>query len=477
MAPIVRLAVLGVVVAAAAVSGAVALRPAGVGAAGIGDPYFPNAGNGGYDVTRYDIELSYDPPTDRLDGRTTLTAVATRSLRSFNLDLRVPASGVSVDGRPAAISQRDGELTVVPSQPVTATSPMRIVVEYGGVPSTIAGAQGAGTGPWLRTPDGALAAGEPEIAAWWFPSNDHPRDKAALAVTVTVPAGVAAISNGALLAGPEPMADGRQRWRWAADQPMATYLAFVAIGQYDIVRRDTAFGPYLAAYQRGGDPLSTAIARRNLESTPEVIDVLDDVLGPYPFGQLGGVATTAGFPALETQTRPVYGFSSIADPYYGPTVVVHELAHQWFGDSVSLAGWRDIWLNEGLATYLEWLYDERTGKAPAAQTADQIYRALAEAPDAEAFWRVPPADPGVSELFSEPVYSRGGMAVQAIRTAIGDSAFFALLRAWTSERAGGNASVADFLATAERVSGIELDDVAREWLSEPDRPPSPPGAR
>lgn len=472
-----RLAVLVSVVAAAAVGGAVGLRPAGVGEPGIGDAYFPGAGNGGYDVTRYDIELEYDPPTDRLTGRTTVTAVASRTLREFFLDLRVPATAVTVDDQPATIVQRDGELRITPAEPVAANSTVRIVVGYSGVPSSIAGGSELGAGPWQRTPDGALGAGEPEIAAWWFPANDHPSDKAAVAVTVTVPAGVEAISNGALLGGPEPRPDGRDRWRWSADEPMAPYLAFVAIGQYDLVRRDTPFGPYLAAYQRGPDPLSMAIARRSVERTPEVVDVLDDILGPYPFGQLGGVVTRATFPALENQTRPVYGlgmFGGIGDPDAGFTVVVHEVAHQWFGDSVSLARWRDIWLNEGLATYLEWLYVERTGGDPAAVTAERLYQVLGD-PRAESFWRVPPGDPGPGNLFDEAVYVRGGLAVQAIRAKIGDPAFFTLLRTWADERAGGNGSVPDFLATAERVSGVELDDVAREWLAEPDRPPSPPG--
>ena len=226
-------------------------------------------------------------------------------------------------------------------------------------------------------------------------------------------------------------------------------------------------GPYLAAYPAG----TAGPARRTLERTPQVVGELAEVFGPYPFAQLGGVvAPIEGF-ALETQTRPVYP----ADFLRGPTgidVVVHELAHQWFGDSVAVARWRDIWLNEGFATYAEWLYGERTGGVPAAQAARDTYAAI---PANDPFWQVPPGDPGPENLFDSAVYQRGGMAVQAIRTAVGDEDFARVLRTWTAERAGGTGTVEDFLALAERVSDEELDTVAQEWLYDRDRPPAPPG--
>lgn len=440
-------------------------QPAVPGAAGIGDAYFPRAGNGGYDVQRYDIELRYEPSADRLTGRTTVTLTATRHLSRFNLDLMLPASAVRVDGAPAGHTQAGGELVVTPQRPLTTGATATVRVDYGGIPSQT---PPGGESPWLRTADGAVAVGQPEIAAWWFPSNDHPVDKAAVAVAVTVPPGVEALSNGALLAGPEPVAGGQHRWRWRAETPMSPYLAFVAIGQYRLLQRDTPAGPYLAGYAEGLDPEMAAAARESIEQTPRIVSFLSEMFGEYPFDHLGAVVPDApnlGF-ALENQTRPVYSPVFFA---LGPDleVVVHELAHQWFGDSVGIRRWRDIWLNEGFATYAEWLYSERTGGASAQQIADSYFDAI---PADSTFWRVPPGDPGADALLHRAVYVRGAMALHAIRVAVGDEAFFGTLRAWTAQRRAGSATVEDFIALAERRSGRQLGALADTWLYQPGRP-------
>lgn len=433
--------------------------PAVPGAPGIGDPYFPNAGNGGYDVRRYDIDLHYHPPSDRLTGRTTITATVTRNLSRFNLDLALPATAVQVDGARAAHTQSDGELVVTPDRPLRSGDTTTVRVDYSGVPSQT---RLDGETPWVRTDTGAVAVGQPEIAAWWFPANDHPVDKAAVAVTVTVPRGVEALANGRLLAGPEPTAGGQHRWRWRADTPMSPYLAFVAIGQYTLVQRDTPAGPFLAGYAVGLDPTLAEAARRSIGQTPQVVEFLSGLFGEYPFAQLGGVVPDApNLPfALETQTRPVY---SPAFFVLGPDVgvVVHELAHQWFGDSVGVRRWRDIWLNEGFATYAQWLYSERTGGDSAQQIADRYYDAI---PADSSFWQVPPGDPGADRLLHRAVYVRGAMALHAIRVAVGDETFFGTLRAWAEQRRGGSATVDDFIALAERRSGERLDTLAQTWL-------------
>ena len=445
--------------------------PPVAGSAGLGDPYFPLEGDGGYDVTAYDIHLRYDPSSDRVQGHITITARASESLSRFDLDLRLPASAVTVNDQPAQLYEEGGKVHVSPVVPVLAGAPMTVQVDYAGVPSAIPGGPEAPS-PWVRTPDGAVAVGEPEIAPWWYPCNDHPSDKATFTVTMIVPDGLQVISNGALLGGPEPAGPGLVAWRWQESQPMATYLAFVAIGHYTLVRQDTRFGLYLAAYDQNLPPQIADAARTSVEQTPQIIDFLSGIFGPYPFHQLGGVvpeAPTLGF-ALENQTRPVYGEGFFAT---GPdvTVVVHELAHQWFGDSVSVQHWSDIWLNEGFATYAQWLYDERHGGPSAQQHAAQEY---ASHPSNDAFWQIPPGNPGAKAVLADPVYTRGAMALQALRKAVGDQNFFATLRAWATDRAGGNGSVPDFLATVKRVTGKNVDDLAQTWLFAHTRPAGPP---
>ena len=314
-------------------------------------------------------------------------------------------------------------------------------------------------------PDGAVAAGEPEIAAWWFPSNDHPTDKATFDISVLVPNGTEVISNGVLTRQQrEPLG---ARWAWRTTKPTATYLAFLAIGQYELVQSTAPNGqPVVNVYADNlGD--SAGSARASVERTGEINEWLSEKIGPYPFEAQGGVVLSAnlGF-ALETQTRPVYSpgsFRGGANMY----LIVHELAHQWFGDSVSVAKWRNIWLNEGFASYAEWLWSEDKGEGTAQEVFDYTY---ASYPPDNPFWQVLPGDPGAATLFHDSVYDRGAMTLHALRTVVGDEAFFRILRTWTTDKKYANASIAEFTALSERTSGKELDTLFQTWLFTKGRP-------
>jgi aminopeptidase N len=207
-----------------------------------------------------------------------------------------------------------------------------------------------------------------------------------------------------------------------------------------------------------------------LARTPEIVDYLETVFGPYPFDALGGIVVSdhrIGF-ALENQTRPIYPggvFLRGGDPTW---LLAHELAHQWFGDSVSVHDWSEIWLNEGFATYAEWLWDEHRGIRSAQDTFDAIYD---RAPSS--LWRVPPAAPGKDELFGESVYARGGMALHALRMTVGDDAFFRILREWAARNKDATATTAEFVALAGTISGAQLDRLFQEWLYGTERPPHP----
>ncbi|SEQ20920.1 Peptidase family M1 [Streptomyces sp. yr375] len=433
------------------------------GAPGIGDPYYPAYGNGGYDVSHYDLRLTYQPATDELAGTATILAKTTQDLSSFDLDFLLDVQEVRVNGATAAFAASgEHELVVTPKQLLAKGSSVTVVVRYSGVPST---KSAYGFSTWHRTPDGAVAADEPESAWWWFPSNDHPLDKATYDVSVAVPDGTQAISNGTLQSTSSRL--GWTRYTWRQNKPQATYLATLALGKFDITTSTSEGGvPVVNAYSRDlGD--GDGAARASVERTGEVVDWLSGYFGPYPFGSAGGyVPNTTTTYALETQTRVFYSPRQFANGS-NTSVVVHELAHQWYGDSVSLKSWKDIWLNEGFARYAQWLWSEHEGEGTAQQLADYTY---ASHPADDAFWTVRPGDPGAENQFDAAVYDRGALAVQALRNEIGDDAFFAVLKGWPQKYAYGNASVADFREYAEQVSGKRLGALFDTWLFQPTKP-------
>ncbi|BFU47001.1 M1 family metallopeptidase [Krasilnikovia sp. MM14-A1004] len=434
------------------------------GAPGAGDPYFPKYGNGGYDVGDYDIKARFDPATGRLDGTATITATATQDLSSFNLDLaHLTASEVTVDGRPATSRAEGNELVVTPPVGLPKGRPFTTVVKYGGVPEPINN-EALGKGGWFRTADGAFAVGQPESASTWFPVNDHPSDKATYKLSMTVPDGLEVISNG--VPGPRTSADGWTTWNWSEGSPMASYLATVAIGQYRITTS-----------RHGGKPMIVAVpesvpadgpAAKSLARTGEITDFLETQFGPYPFDANGGVVVADDRLdyALETQSRPVYG-----DTFFSggenSTVVAHELGHQWFGDSLALERWQDIWLNEGFATYAEWLWQEHEGKATVAESFDRTYSKFED-------WSQPTGKPGPDGIFDPAVYDRGAMTLYALRKAMGDAAFAGLLKSWAARNRDGNVTTDEFIAAAKQAAGgVDLDPVFQAWLYGTTKPPRP----
>jgi aminopeptidase N len=433
------------------------------GAPGIGDPYFPTYGNGGYDVAGYDLDLRYDPGKGQLTGTATITATATQNLARLNFDLaNLAAREVTVDGQAARSAAEGNELVVTPAAGIPAGRRFTVVVDYGGQPQAISN-DALGVGGWLRTPDGAFALGQPESASTWFPVNDHPADKATLTLAMTVPDGVEAVSNG--VPGERSSADGWTTWRWTEGSPMASYLATVVIGQYRVTSTTHAGKPMVIAIPESLP--ENGPAARSMARTGEVADFLATQFGPYPFDAYGGVVLDDARVsyALETQSRPVYGNAFFTR---GPNagVVAHELAHQWFGDSVALQRWRDIWLNEGFATYAEWLWEEHEGGATVQQSFDRRYASFD--------WTEPPGRPGPENLFGAAVYQRGAMTVHALRRAIGDEAFFALLKSWPETRRDGNVTTAQFIAAAEEAAGgRDLEPLFQAWLYGTTQPPRP----
>ena len=433
------------------------------GSQGIGDDYFPTYGNGGYDVAGYDLNLRYDPKSGELSGTATITATATQDLSRFDLDFaHLSASGVTVDGAVATTDQQGAELVVTPPLGIVRGKPFTVVVTYAGEPTTLDN-RSLGEGGWLRTNDGGFALGQPESASTWFPVNDHPADKATFKLAMAVPDGLEVISNG--VPGPRASAAGWTTWRWAEASPMASYLTTVVIGHYRVRSSTHAGKPMIIALP---DSLpATGAAARSVDRTGEIADFLSTYFGPYPFDAYGAIVIDDPriSYALETQTRPTYG-SSFFSTEQNPTVVAHELAHQWFGDSVALERWQDIWLNEGFATYAEWLWEEHAGGRSVQQSFDRIYSGFN--------WSSAPGNPGAAKIFGDAVYQRGAMTVQALRVAIGDPAFFALLKSWPAEHKDGNATTDDFIAAAEKAAGgKDLGPLFQAWLFGTTKPPKP----
>ena len=649
------------------------------GAPGVGDPYFPLDGNGGYDVAHYDLRLAYRPATDVLKGVATIKARATKKLSRFNLDLvGLRVHGVRVDGQRAHWSRGDHELRINPRGNLHRGERFVVRIVYSGVPRPF-DEPGLGVSGFFDTDDGFIVAGQPHGAAGWFPVNDHPSDRASYTFRVTVPRGLEAVANGHLV---DRDRHGRwTTWRWHAAAPMASYLATVDVGQFDLrayredgiryldavdpdlyVRATPATGEQFAlsqaadsAYKRltrtvtvpeGGGTLSfvahlqtepgwdffvvearpevgeawTTLADENghtsqdtgsgcaglaalhpflaehyvtvdatagtceptgttgewnaatglsfgpqewevdlsqfagesvelsltyvsddvvslggvavddittswgegstsfetgmegwsvpgppegspgnendwivgteaeaprpvgdvvdgsLGRQPEIIEFLAGYFGEYPWRDAGGIVDDVqglGF-ALETQTRPIYAFDFFTDPVSGDAVVVHELAHQWYGDSLTLRRWRDIWLNEGFATYAEWLWSEAEGNGTAQETFDFFYNDFIQ-PD-DPWWQITIGDPGPDQLFEYPVYFRGAMTLHQLRQAVGDDAFFKILRRWAQSRSGELVRTREFIGLAERISGQELDDLFDAWLYTAGRPTLPDAA-
>lgn len=445
-----------VVVALGAIAPAAAQAAFVKGSSGGGDPYFPKAGNGGYDVSRYNLHLRYKPSSNRLRALATIRARAKKSLARFDLDFRhLHIERLRVNGERARYRRRGQELKISPRHGLRKGSRFRVRVRYHGHPRPVIDPDGAQDG-WIPTDDGAFVAAEPQGAPTWFPCNDLLTDKASYRIRVTVPRGKAAISNGGLV---KKVVRGRHKtFVWEEEAPMATYLATVTTGDFSVNRSRIDGIPSVVAI----DPRESGTT---LSKMPAILRLFGPRFGPYPFGSTGGVvdhAPQVGY-ALETQTRPIY------DTTPDEATVAHEVAHQWFGDSVSLKRWHQIWLNEGFATWAEWSWVQRQGGGTTQQIFDRLYRK--RGPHDDEFWNPPPGDPGGPlNLFDSTIYIRGGMTLEALRQEVGTQEFFQILRDWAHDHAYGNAGIKQFIDLAKADSGQDLDHFFHVWLYRPGKP-------
>ncbi len=426
------------------------------------DSYLPEHGNGGYRALHYDLDLDYLIIPNRLAGRAVVTAVAVQPLSRFTLDLgRFRIHDVRVDGRAAKYTHRPNKLHVRPERPIGVGETFRVDVRYAGKPAPISGRWG--DIGWDELTDGVLVAGQPNGAPSWFPCDDRPSAKAAFRVTVTTSSGYAVLVTG------DPVSRrrgaGTTTWEYERREPTPPYLMSVQIGRYE--RVDLADGgvPQRAAIP----PALRADVLHDFGRHGEIMATFRRLFGPYPFHEYVVVVADDDLDdPVEAQGMAVFGRNHVDGRRTHERLIAHELAHQWFGNSLTVADWRHIWLNEGFATYAEWLWSGAGAGLPADALAAHWYARIAARPA-----DVVVADPGVERMFDPLVYKRGALTVHALRKKVGDDAFFALLRTWVAEHRHATVTTEEFRAHAQRFATEPLDDLFTAWLDRRALPPLP----
>lgn len=430
-----------------------------IGGETVGDTYYPNLGNTGYDVSHYDLFLNVEVAgTDQLTATATIDLTATDDLArlSFDFEPDLTATAITIDGAEATFEQADNKLRITPTATLDADTEYVVVIDYSGTPVTVDSGTRIGPIGWYDRPDVSVSVGEPFGARSWYPVNDHPSDKATYTFNLDVAQGLTGVANGVLTN--DEVANGRRLTTWEMRHPMASYLATVAVGTFTLVESDSGAG--IDVFDAVPTRL-TDVFVGDFELTDEMLVTFTELFGPYPFDEYGVLIadTELGF-ALETQGRSLFSAAFVDGDGSIERIVAHELAHQWFGNNVSPATWQDIWLNEGFASYAEdlWIEFGRNG-----DTGDLEDRLVARA---ESALSPAPGDPGAADLFDASVYRRGGLTLHGLRLAVGDDVFFEILREWNLRFGGGTASTADFIALSEELSGSELGPFFTAWLGD-----------
>ena len=453
-------------------------RDAPAGADSAGDPYLPGSGNAGYRVRHYDLDLDYAMSSNRLSGLARLSVTTTQRLGRLSLDLAgVRVAKVSVGGRRRTkYAHRGRKLHVWLDDGVEAGTELAIDVHYSANPGPLKGPWGE-VG-WEELTDGVIVAGQPDGAPSWFPCNDDPGDKAAYRIRFTTDSPYTVVCNGELVE--QTVRGSRTTWVFDQREPMATYLATVQIGRYVVF--DTAKGETSKNGVKTTVPQCAAVPQRLLPAFERdfgrqvrMMKLFQRLFGPYPFSRYTVVVTDDELEIpLEAQGISIFGANHVDGRRTSERLVAHELAHQWFGNSLTVGRWRDIWLHEGFACYAEWLWAQEAGGDTADTLARRHHKRLRDLKQDLVL-----ADPGPKLMFDDRVYKRGALTLHALRLTVGDDSFFDLLRTWSGRYRHATVSTAEFVECAREVSPRPLEDLFERWLSRsalPDLPSARPGS-
>lgn len=427
------------------------------------DPYLPDSGNSGYRVSRYELDLEYKVASNRLSGTANITAIALSALREVSLDLAdtLSVAKVWVNGRPPArFWASAAKLRIKLAATVPTGAALVIVVRYSGSPrpsETLWGEVG-----FEELSDGALVSGQPNGAPSWFPCDDHPCTKASYRIQISTDSPYYALANGELLS--RRVQASRTTWTYEQAEPTPTYLVTLQIGRY-VTRRLSGSAVAIRAV------LPARLQRefeRDFAQQSQMMELFVRLFGRYPLAAGYTVLVTDDdleIP-LEAQGISIFGANHCDGTGASSRLIAHELAHQWFGNSVTLRRWSDIWLHEGFACYAEWLWSEHAGGPSADQLARRYHRQLAGLPQDLLL-----ADPGPADMFDDRVYKRGALTLHLLRGRLDDDAFFTLLRDWTSRYRHGNAGTEDFTALAAGYTDEPLQPLWQAWLYSTALPP------
>lgn len=427
------------------------------------DSYVPGHGDNTYDVSHYELAIDYKLEGNQLSGKAKIIAQALEDLGRFTLDLHaLRATKVTIDrGAVAKFTQRSGRLAIKTRSTIAAGTEFTIEVAYGGTPSPMSGLDGdAG---WEELADGVIVASQPHGAPSWFPCNDRPSSKASYHLEISAPNDYYVIANGE--PGPSRRRAGSTTWTYDMAAPMATYLATVQIGRYALCSIASDEVPLRGFHPpREADRFDEAFGRQG-----EMVEAFTRLFGPYPFEAYSVVVTEDELEIpLEAQGLSIFGSNFLDTSWRSQRLIAHELSHQWFGNSLTIGNWRDIWLHEGFACYAEWLWSEESGDRTAHEHALHYADKLASLPQDLIL-----GDPGPRLMFDDRVYKRGALLLHALRLTLGEDQFFGLIQEWVETYAHGTVSTEQFTTLADDYAVDPLADLFTAWLYEPRLPALP----